>query len=225
MNVVAAPEIRAIAFDLDGLMFDTEALAHRVITEMMADKGKDFTPEIMAAMLGKQAHVSFPALKRMAGLDETPEELLEDVTARFFAVLDTSVHPTAGLFALLDAIGKRKLPICLATSSRREYAEGLLSRHGLLDRFAFTLCAEDVTESKPAPEIYRKAAARHGVDPSNLLVLEDSPTGIAAAKAAGAYAVGIPHDHSPATGLGAADLLVDRLDDPAVLRLLGSPRG
>ena len=174
------------------------------------------TPEIMAAMLGRRAAEAYPAFKRLTGLEESPDELLVELRRRFTSEVDTAVHPTPGLIALLAHLEKRGIPRAVATSSRREYAEGLVRRHGLIDHFAFLLTAEDVTHGKPDPEIYRTAAARFGIEPGSLMVLEDSPPGLAAARAAGAFAVGVPHEHSPAEGLGLADLIVPRLDDPAL---------
>ncbi|MDB5353114.1 MAG: haloacid dehalogenase superfamily protein subfamily variant 3 with third motif having or [Planctomycetota bacterium] len=214
-------KIRAVAFDLDGLMFDTEALFVRVATAMLADRGKAFTPEIMAAMIGRQAAIAYPAMKAMAGLSETADELLAEARERFFALMDSAVHPTPGLFALLEHLEHRGLPRAVCTSSRRAYAERLLETHGFSAHFAFLLCAEDVTNSKPDPEIYLTAASRFGIAPAELLVLEDSPAGLAAANAAGAFAVVVPHDHSPAGALQTADLIVPRLDDPALLALVG----
>ncbi len=221
MNVSERPRIRAVAFDLDGLMFDTEALFFRVASEMLADRGKVFTREIMAAMIGRQAPVAGLAFKTMAGLDEPVETLMAEARARFTDLMDTAVHPTAGLFHLLDHLHRGLRPLAVTTSSRRAYAERLLRGHGLFPRFSFLLTAEDVSRSKPDPEIYQKAAARFGIEPKSLLVLEDSPAGIAAAKAAGAFAVGVPHEHSPAETLAEADRIVPRLDAPALLALLG----
>lgn len=219
------PSILAVAFDLDGLMFDTEALFNRVAGEMLADRGKVFTPEIMAAMIGRQWAVSGKAFKEMAGLSESLDDLLAEARQRFDAHIDTAVHPTPGLFALLAHLEAAGRPRCVATSSRRIYADRLLRTHGLLDHFAFVLAAEDVTRGKPDPEIYRTAAQRFGIPPASLLVLEDSPAGVAAAKAAGTFVVAIPHDQSPAVGLGAADRIAPRLDDPAILRLVGGAPG
>jgi HAD superfamily hydrolase (TIGR01509 family) len=213
------PRFGAVVFDLDGLIFDTEALFFRVASEMLATRGKAFTPEIMAAMIGRKAVEAGESFRRMAGLDEPVDALMAEARERFMAEVDSAVHPTPGLFALLDHLEKARLPRAVATSSRRVYAEGLLARHGLLDRFAFVLSGDDVTRGKPDPEIYLKAAARFGLPARAILVLEDSPTGLAAAKAAGTFAVGVPHEHSPSQGLGAADLIVARLDDPALLAL------
>jgi HAD superfamily hydrolase (TIGR01509 family) len=212
--------IRAVVFDLDGLMFDTEALFFRASSEVLASRGKRFTPEIMKALIGRRAIEVAGWLKTLAGLDEPPEVILAEVKERFNAEVDTAVHPTPGLFALLDRLGRRGLPSAVATSSGRSYADRLLTRHGLADRFAFVLASEDVTRGKPDPEIYLKAADRFGEPASAILVLEDSPAGLAAARAAGTFAVGIPHDHSPAEALRSADLIVPRLDDPALIALI-----
>jgi HAD superfamily hydrolase (TIGR01509 family) len=134
--------------------------------------------------------------------------------------MDEAVHTTPGLIVLLDHLKRAQLPAAVTTSSRRAYAERLLRNHHLLDRFAFLLTAEDVERSKPDPEIYRKAAMRFGVDPASMLVLEDSGAGVASARGSGAFVVAIPHEHSPASGLGDASWIVDRLDHPALLGLV-----
>jgi HAD superfamily hydrolase (TIGR01509 family) len=208
--------ILAVAFDLDGLMFDTEALFVRVLTGFLTEHGLSLTPAIKQAMIGRRAAEAYPALRRLTGLSASPDEIQAELRARFDAEVDDAVHTTPGLIALLAHLEARGIPRAVATSSRRLYAERLLQTHGLLDHLAFLLAAEDVTNAKPDPEIYLEAASRFGVDPSNLLVLEDSFPGITAAKAAGAFAVGVPHEHSPAEGIGIADLIVPRLDDPAL---------
>jgi HAD superfamily hydrolase (TIGR01509 family) len=210
---------RAVAFDLDGLMFDTESLFFRTASEMLAARGKQFTPAIMQAMIGRQWPIAGKAFKEMAGLSESMDELLAESRTRFRALMDTAVHPTPGLFALLAHLEHRQVPRAVATSSRRDYAQQLLEKHGLLSHFAFLLTAEDVAHSKPDPEIYQKAAARFGIEPSELLVLEDSPAGVASARAAGAFTIGVPHEHSPASGLAAAHRIVERLNAAELLAL------
>ncbi len=212
--------IRAVVFDLDGLMFDTEALFFRVSSEMLAARGKQFTPEIMRAMIGRRSRDAGHMLKTMTGLEESVDELLAEVRERFYAVMDTAVHPTPGLFHLLDRLKQLGLPLGVATSSGRAYAERLLVGHGLRERFAVLLGAEDVSQGKPEPEIYLRAAERFGVPTRSLLVLEDSPAGVAAGVSAGAFVVGVPHEHSPAEALQSAHLIVPRLDSPELLGLL-----
>ncbi len=215
--------IRAVVFDLDGLMFDTEALFFRVSSEVLESRGKRFTREIMRALIGRRAAEVAGWLKTMAGIEEPPEIILAEIRERFGAEVDSAVHPMPGLFALLDHLHRRALPAAVATSSGRAYADRLLNGHGLAGRFAFVLTAEDVTRGKPDPEIYRLAADRFAVGAGELLVLEDSPAGVEAARGAGAVAVAVPHEHSPAEALRAADLIVPRLDDPALLALVDGP--
>ncbi len=210
----------AVAFDLDGLMFDTEALFFRVAGAMLAARGKALTQAIMNAMIGRGAADAGESFKRMAGLDEPVEDLMSEARSRFMAEIDTAVHPTPGLFALLGHLQQLGIPRVVTTSSCRVYAEGLLRKHGVFDHFAGVLTGDDVTNGKPDPEIYLKAAESLGVEPGRMPVLEDSAPGLASAKAAGAFAVGVPHGHSPAEGLSQADLIIPRLDAPVLLELL-----
>ena len=214
-------KILAVAFDLDGLMFDTEALFFRVASEMVQARGKTFHVDIMRAMIGRQPSESGMALKTLAGLEEEPEVLMAEATERFLGLVDTAVHPTPGLIHLLDLLDRHTMPLAVATSSHRKYAERLLGHHHLIERFALILAREDVTKHKPDPEIYATVASRFGIEPASLLVLEDTPTGLASARSAGAFAVGVPHEHSPRADLHAADMIVDRLDDPALLTRIG----
>jgi HAD superfamily hydrolase (TIGR01509 family) len=158
--------IQAVVFDLDGLMFDTEALFFRVASDMLRDRGKVFTPEIMRAMIGRQPAASGLAFKTLAQLDEEPEALMAEAKGRFEALIDSAVQPMPGLLILLDHLRDLGLPLAVGTSSGRAYCQRNLSNHGLSDRFAFTLCREDVTVHKPDPEIYRTAAARFGLEPA-----------------------------------------------------------
>lgn len=212
--------IEAVVFDLDGLMFNTEALFYKVSCETLEARGARFTPEMMAAMIGRRAVEAGHVLKTMSGLDVPADQLLAEVRERFHAVVDAQIQTNPGLFTLLDHLKRRAIPAAVATSSRRGYAERLLANHGIGDRFAFILGSEDVERGKPDPEIYLKAAARHGKPPGSVLVLEDSRAGVAAAHAAGAFVVGVPHEHSPAEGLKLADLIVPRLDAPSLLARL-----
>lgn len=211
---------KAVVFDLDGLMFDTEALFARIIDEMLASRGKPPNPEIMRAMIGRRAVEAGEAFRRLSQIDEPTEALMAEARRRFHDEVDVAVQPTPGLFALLQHLEDRGLPRGVATSSRRSYAVDLIGRHGLLSHFTFLLTSEDVTRGKPDPEIYLKAADRFGVEPGSMMVLEDSPAGLAAAKRAGAFAVGVPHDHSPAETLSDADWIIDRLDAPELLDLI-----
>jgi HAD superfamily hydrolase (TIGR01509 family) len=125
-----------------------------------------------------------------------------------------------GLYELLEHIESRGLVKGVATSSGRGYLEDILNRFDLLSRFHLTLAAEDVTHGKPHPEIYLTAALRLGVQPGEMLVLEDSHAGTSAAVSACAFAVSIPNEHSRHQDFSHATYVASRLDDPYILQLL-----
>jgi HAD superfamily hydrolase (TIGR01509 family) len=127
-----------------------------------------------------------------------------------------------GALELLAALRERAIPIGLATNSGREFATRALRAAGVYDRFDAVLSAEDVEHPKPAPDVYLAAAAAVGADPEDCVALEDSETGVAAARAAGMTVIGVPS--FPGIDLGAAHLVAPSLTDPRVWGLLGLDR-
>ena len=156
-------------------------------------------------------------------LDESLEALMEESDTIFLGILDGQLAPMPGLIDLLAALERGGVPKAIATSSRRSFTQRILGKFQFEPRFEFLLTGDDVTDGKPHPEIYLKAAARFDLEPRALLVLEDSAAGLEAAKSAGAFAVGVPHAHSPADGLTHADRIVDRLDAPELFALIDPP--
>lgn len=211
----------AVVFDMDGLMFDTEHLFFRVADDFMIDHGGRFTEEMMSLMIGRRAIDAGKVFHSHGGLTHRPvPEIMTDVKSRFYARMLTDSNTMPGLVDLLDHLKTANIPHAVATSSGRHHAESLISHHGILNRFQFLLTGEDVKQGKPNPEIYLSAAERLGVKPNRMLVLEDSAAGLHAAKAAGAYAVGVPHTYSPAEGITHADLIITGLNDPILITLL-----
>lgn len=216
----AAPTIKAVVFDFDGLMFNTEEIFNLSGKELLRRRGKVMTPGILSMMMGRRSDEAFPMMIEALGLTEDPAVLRAEERAIFHDMLWKHVAPMPGLFELLAHIETRELPKGVATSSRRPYIESLLTHFKLMDRFHVTLTAEDVTEGKPHPEIYLTAASRIGVEPGEMLVLEDSEMGTRAAAAAGAVAVSVPHEHSRLQNFSKAHLIAEGLHDPRILRLI-----
>lgn len=212
--------IRAVCFDLDGLMFNTEHVFYASASELLGRRGLPMTREAMNAMLGRRPLESFQNLVDLLKLTEAPAALLEESRVIFYELLDSRLETMPGLFELLDRIEAKGLPRGVATSSPRDYLEHMLGRFQLQPRFPVTLTAEDVTHGKPHPEIYLKAAERLGVEPANMLVLEDSFAGTKAGVAAGAFVVSIPHEHTAEHDFTGTRHLAESLADPFILNLL-----
>jgi HAD superfamily hydrolase (TIGR01509 family) len=188
--------IRAVAFDLDGLMFNTEVHYEAVGQELMRRRGHVFTKELRDKMMGRPPPGVFQVMIDEHGLSDQSEAMALESDQIFRSILDESLDVMPGLLDLLDLLESRRIPKGIATSSRRTHVDYVLGRFDLTTRFNFIISAENVTHGKPHPEIYLNAAKRHGVDPRNMLVLEDSQAGCRAALAAGAVTVAVPGPHN-----------------------------
>lgn len=212
--------IRAVVFDLDGLMFNTELIYDGVGDELLLRRGKLMTPELKLAMIGRRAQESLAIMIDMHGLNDTIDDLITESHLLFFEAAADRLAPMPGLHELLEFIEVNKLLTAVATSSSHQYVQRVAGPFGILHKFPVILAAEDVTMGKPHPEIYLTAANRLGVDPGEMMVLEDSQNGTNAAAAAGAVAVSVPHEHTRHHDFSRATLIADSLHDPRVFELL-----
>lgn len=212
----------AVVFDLDGVLIDTEPLFEKAAQQLLARRGLALVPEVAHAAMGTPATRTLQIFREHYRLPETVEELGAESSRLFWEVFTAAPAPLlTGVHALLDKLETRHIPIALATSSSRAYVRRVLAPYQLLEHFAFLLTCEDVTHGKPAPEIYEKAAARLGCVPADMIVIEDSPNGMRAARAAGARCIVVPHERVPRGEIGAADAIVPSLAAVELLELLG----
>jgi HAD superfamily hydrolase (TIGR01509 family) len=212
--------IEAVAFDLDGLLVNTEELYQHVGAELLRRRGKSFEPDLLDAMMGRPQQVSLKIMIEWHGLADTAETLAAETHEIFQSLLDTELRTMPGAVDLLDLLDARGITRGVATSSGPDFAHDVLGRMGIRDRFAFVLTSADVTHGKPDPEIYQRAARRLAVDPGVMLVLEDSQAGCRAAVAAGAVAVAVPGGHSRRHDFTGARFVAETLADPRIRSLL-----
>ncbi len=215
--------LRAIVFDLDGLMFNTEELYFHVGTELLRRRGKVLTRELLDQMIGRPSRVSLQIMIDWHQLDDTIETLQLDTDAIFAEILPHRLAPMPGLLNLLATLEAGAIPKAIGTSSRRRFVDTVLGAFELAPRFCFILTAESVQNGKPHPEIYLQAADRFGVRPEEMMVLEDSEVGCRAAVASGAFAVAVPGDHSANHSFAGASLVADSLADRRIYQSLGLP--
>lgn len=214
--------VRCVVFDLDGLIVDTEPIFEEATRRLLARRGLVLIAEAMHAMMGTPARQALASFRKFYTLPESDDELLQEARNHFFTYLGETPAPLLpGVCELLDRLERKGLPRAIATSSSAAYVQQILRPHPLLHRFDFVLTAEDVRLGKPFPEIYQKAAVRFGQEPRHMVVLEDSPNGLRAAKAAGARCIVVPHALVPRHELDGADAIVPSLAAPELADLLG----
>jgi HAD superfamily hydrolase (TIGR01509 family) len=212
--------IKALVFDFDGLILDTEQPIYNSWLEVYQAHGVQLPFDLWVQNVGS-TNVFFHPQKH---LEETlgrplPEAVLKErIRRRTELVLAEPIRP--GVCELIDAIGARGLRLGVASSSTQEWVGGHLERLGLRSRFECLRCRDDVEHPKPWPDVYVAAVECLGVAPSEAVAIEDSPHGIKAAKAAGLYAVGVPNSVTAGLDLGAADLQVASLASIALDDLL-----
>jgi pseudouridine 5'-phosphatase len=213
--------MRAIVFDMDGLMFNTEDIYTLVGQELLRRRGLVFTEELKKEMMGTPPQQSFERMIDRHRLSETWQVLAAESNRLFLEIVDLHIQPMPGLFDLLGRLEDAGIPKAIATSSAKALLDACLVNFNLHSRFQFFLTAEDVTQGKPNPEIYLTAASRLDVPPAEMVVLEDSQNGCKAAASAGAYAVAVPGEHSRNHDFSTASLVISSLADPRLYAILG----
>jgi len=185
--------LQAALFDLDGLLVDSEPLWFEVECAVMARLGGQWGPADQAALIGGSLDrtvtyiVARAAQPARASRHEVARWLLDEMTGLMLA-RGLPVKP--GARELLAEVAGAGIPHALVTSSARQIMQAALAVTGMT--FSVTVCGEDVRRTKPDPEPYLLATARLGVPPPGCVVLEDSPNGVAAARAAGCLVVAVP---------------------------------
>jgi len=209
-------KIKAVLFDMDGLMFDTESAYSVVQNSMSERRGKVFTNEVKMTLMGKRANEVMELLNDFWGRNERIEDLLKEQDEELVRLYENSVEKMEGLDEIIAFLDKNKIRKCIGTSSRKFLADILLKKHGLSDAFEFVVSGDMVERGKPHPEIYNLCVSRLGAPASECLVLEDSLNGVKSAAAAGCPACAIPSEHTRGEDFSMATLVAGSLKDQAV---------
>lgn len=204
--------MRAVVFDLDGLLVDTESPDFAAWECAYREHGFELPRDAWCARIGSDG-ARFDPLTHLrelvgAGFDECAMQ--QRRRAHRDALLE-GLAPMQGVTGLLDAAERAGLATAVASSSEREWVIARLAGAGLAGRFRVLCCREDVPRVKPDPALYRKAVADLGVEPSHAIAFEDSPNGVAAAVAAGLFCVAVPGPMTRDLDLSAAHLVIDSL--------------
>ena len=213
--------IKAIAFDFDGLMFNTEDLWDVVTKTLLARRDREPSGEFTRQVTGRPARIALPMLLEWFELDDTVDQIQAEIDSLFDELLPNHLAPMPGLRSLLCSIEAASLPRAITTSSSRSFIENVIGVSKLMTEFEFFLTAESVSEGKPNPEIYLAAAERFGISPSEMMVLEDSENGCRAATAAGAFVVAVPTHATASHDFAKVQFVANTLEDPRIHEAIG----
>lgn len=205
-----------LILDNDGVLVDSEPIANRILAGLLTEYGDPTTyEETVARYMGTNLPYVRDVVETKLGR-ALPADLESRYHDELFARMRTELTAVAGVEAALDAID---VPTCVASSGTHERIEIALRTVGLYDRFAGRIfSAQDVERGKPYPDLFLHAAEQMGADPADTVVVEDSPHGVEAAKAAGMTVVGYA-GMTPAERLADADRVITAMADlPSAVR-------
>jgi HAD superfamily hydrolase (TIGR01509 family) len=206
MSLPHAPQ--AVIFDMDGLIFDTEALYQRAFVEAAVLGGHDVPAAVIRQSIGVPWVRGRGAMLAALGEGFPIDDYYERMTERFVALAASELKLKPGVVELLDLLDTLDLPRCIATSSSHETVADHLAAHGLTHRFDAVIGEGDYAQSKPAPDPYLVAAERLATPPGLCLALEDSHGGVRSAAAAGAMTIMVPDLVPPTAEIRALCLCV-----------------
>ncbi len=210
----------AVAFDMDGLMFETESVYYKTAVELLGRRGFRYTQELCDETMGRPPRYCFERYIELFHLPEDWKTLQAESDEIFIRLLQDGYETTPGLIELFDELDRRRIPRGVCTSSASRVARKVLAKDRIIERLDFVLTSDDVTNGKPHPEVYLTAARRFGVASSRVLVLEDSSAGCASACAAGSPCCMLRASHNFNADFSRAVEVVERLDAPELLALL-----
>jgi beta-phosphoglucomutase-like phosphatase (HAD superfamily) len=212
--------IRAIVFDFDGLILDTEEPVYRSWVEVYEAHGERLPFERWVQIVGSTTTGFHPQrhLEERLGRALSQEVLERRIGRRTEMILAQELLP--GILQSIDDAGGLGLKLGVASSSTRDWVSGHLERLGILGRFDCVRCRDDVNHAKPAPDLYLAVLDCLGVSPSEAVAIEDSPNGVMAAKQAGMRCVAIPNSITSTLDLSQADVLLRSLSDVPLRDLL-----
>ncbi|MBN8868168.1 MAG: HAD family phosphatase [Solirubrobacterales bacterium] len=215
---MAYPE--AVLFDNDGLLLDSEAVWSRAEQKLFALRGMEFTIDHKRSLVGSSAEIAGRKLARFLEEPGREVEIMDELNELVLAELEGGVDAMVGARELVELLRLAGVPIALVSNSPRRFIERSHEVAGTGLPFDAVISGHEVPEAKPAPDAYLEGCRQLGVDPGRRVVaLEDSPSGVTAAVAAGLFVIGIPS--VPGVELTQADLVAASLEDEAVLHALG----
>jgi len=215
--------IKAVIFDMDGVMIDSEPLWEKTEKIMMARKGLVYNPAYREKIVGLGQKESAILLKETFSLSEDIEDIIDQRISVLLDVYDRELSLVRGLTELLDSVSKSTLKVALASSSPIRVINFVLEKFTLIEYFNPVISGDFVEQGKPNPDIYLHTADKMGLSPGECVVIEDSINGVISAKKAGMYCIAVPDKRLDPDGFIKADIIMSNLEyvDLGVLTKFG----
>jgi len=207
---------------MDGVLIDSEPAYKTMNMAHFSSLGFKMNEEEYNGYVGMSSLKMWSKIKSNYGLNENVEDLMTSEKERMYKVLNSDLisEPIEGIKELIDSFLKRNYRLCVASSSPKDNIKLVLKRHNLEMYFDFIVSGEEVTNGKPMPDIFLKAADHFQLSPDNCFVIEDSSNGVTAAKAAGMKCIGFRNVNSGNQDISKADLIINSFSKTEINNVL-----
>lgn len=203
--------VQAVIFDLDGVLVDSEEFSMEATEQMLKELGIELTLEERERAFGRTDLDSYRECIKDRKLSLNPEDMVRRKEEIYSKLISGKLKPIEGAAELIQSLGEKAVRMAVASSGTRNKIRASLREIGFEGLFETVVSAEDITQGKPNPEIFLKAAERLGVPPAQCLVIEDAQAGVEAAKAAGMKCLAFKSPNTHGQDLSKADKTIDSL--------------
>lgn len=208
--------IKAVIFDLDGVMIDSEPLWEKTERILLSRRGIDYSPDYRDMILGLNQNDSGRLLIDTFDLTDSVDDIISERVEILTSLYEQELQLMPGLLPLLDEIRDKRYQLAVASSSPMRVIKFVLDVFSLNEYFPVVVSGECTDEGKPHPAIYLRAAELLGVSPAECVAIEDSINGVSSAKAAGMACIAVPDKRLSPEAFGKADITLDNISQITV---------
>ncbi|MEP7204809.1 MAG: HAD family phosphatase [Candidatus Saccharibacteria bacterium] len=208
--------LKAVIFDVDGTLIDTEKIQSDAFLNVLKKYGfhtTDLTEHGTVHVPGESTNETWNRLKERHDIPVEVEELTDHKRQAALDILQTDFKALPGVIKLFEDLRKHNIKMAVASSAQQNRLDYIIEGLGLSNYLDAVVSANDIKNVKPAPDAYLSAANKIGVEPSECIVIEDAEVGLLSAKAAGMKVVAVPNVYTKRMNFSGADLVVDSLED------------
>jgi len=204
--------MKAVIFDMDGVIIDSEPIHLEVDMQTMNDLGCNISAQELEKYVGTTNEYMFTDIKKNYNIGKSVEEIISyraEIARN--KIIQSNLEPIDGIIELLSDLKHKNIPAAIASSSPKDFIEVVISKFKLHDYFKYIVSGEEVENGKPFPDVYVETAKRLGICPADCIVIEDSKNGVLAAKAAKMKCIGFQNINSGNQDLSKADTIVNSI--------------
>ena len=206
--------MKAVIFDMDGVIIDSEPIHFEVDMQTMKDLGCNISREELEKYVGTTNEYMIADIKKNYNIRKSVEEIINyKVEMVKNKIVQSDLEPIEGIRELLIDLKKKNIPAAIASSSPKDFINIVVSKFKLQEYFKYIVSGEEVESGKPAPDVYIETAKKLGISPKECIVVEDSKNGVLAAKAAGMKCIGFQNINSGNQDLSKADIIVNSIGE------------